>query len=172
MPVGRGPRLSARSLIVLAATLLAIALLLVFMVVYLAGNGNKVRLGKNQFDDLNAERTAQRIRNDGPIQFPDVSGGSRIVILSHVGDDPAVKWFVFDARAAGALKECVVDWIRERQLFVDRCDANQTYPVDGTGLRQYAVRVDETGRLVIDFNVDPLTTTTVKITATTTTVKK
>ena len=87
MPVGRGPRLSARSLIVLAATLLAIALLLVFMVVYLAGNGNKVRLGKNQFDDLNAERTAQRIRNDGPIQFPDVSGGSRIVILSHVGDD-------------------------------------------------------------------------------------
>ena len=173
MPVGRGPRLSVRSLFVLGGTILAIALLLVFMVVYVA-DGSKVRLGKNQFDDLNAERTAQRIRNDGPIQFPDVSGGSRVVILSHVGDDPQVRWFVFDARAAGAPKDCLVDWIRERQQFVDRCDATKTYPLDGTGLRQYAVRVDEGGRLVIDFNVDPLTTTTVVTTTvvSTTTTKK
>lgn len=169
MPVGRGQRLGARSLIVLGGTLVALALVLVFMVVYLA-DGTKVRLGKNQFDDLNAERTAARIRNDGPIQFPDVSGGARVVVLSHVGDDPLVKWFVFNARAAGARQECVIDWIPTRQLFVDRCDPNQTFALDGTGLRQYAVRVDEDKRLVIDFNVDPLTTTTVVVT--TTTIKK
>jgi hypothetical protein len=167
MPVARGPRIGARSLLLLGGTILAIALVLVFMVVYLADNGSKVRLGKNQFDDLNAERTAQRIRNDGPIQFPDVSGGSRVIILSHTGDDPTTQWYVFDARAAGARRECIVDWNRDRAVFVDRCDPNVTYPLDGKGLRQYAVRVDETGKLVIDFNVDPLTTTTVVVTTTT-----
>ena len=166
MPIGRGPRPGARSLIVLGGTILAISLVLVFMVVYLA-DGSKVRLGKNQFDDLSAERTATRIRNDGPIQFPDVSGGTRVVVLSHLGEDPLAKWFAFDARAAGARRECVVDWIPARQLFVDRCDPNRTFPLDGTGLRQYAVRVDENKRLVIDFNVDPLTTTTVVVTTTT-----
>ena len=88
MPIGRGPRPGARSLIVLGGTILAISLVLVFMVVYLA-DGSKVRLGKNQFDDLSAERTATRIRNDGPIQFPDVSGGTRVVVLSHLGEDAA-----------------------------------------------------------------------------------
>lgn len=167
MPVASGPRLGARSLFLVGGTILAIAVVLVFMVVYLADNGNQVRLGKNQFDDLSAERTAERIRNDGPIQFPDVSGGSRVVILSHVGENPLVNWFVFDARAAGARRECLVDWIPERELFVDRCDPTRTFPLDGEGLRQYAVRVDPDLRLVIDFNVDPLTTTTVVVTTTT-----
>jgi hypothetical protein len=178
MPVARGNRLNTRSFIVLAATVLAIAVLFAVMLVYLADNGKDVRLGDNQFNDLNAARTAQRIRNDGPIQFPDVSGGGRVVNLSHVGDDPQTGWYIFDARAAGAARDCILDWNRDRQVFVDRCDANHTFPLDGGGLHQYAVRVDTRGRLVIDFNVDPLTTTTVisptttKTTPTTTTTKK
>lgn len=170
MPVARGPRLNARSFIVLSATVLAVALLLGAMVLYLAENGKKVRLGDDQFSDLNAARTAKRIATDGPIQFPDVSGGSRIINLSHVGDDAQTGWYVFDARAAGARKECVLDWNRERAAFLDRCDAKSTFPIDGAGLHQYAVLVDDKGRLVIDFNVDPLTTTTVA--RSTTTLKK
>lgn len=161
MPVARGTPINARALVVVGATILAVALLLGLMVVYLAGHGTKVRLGDNQFVDLDAKRTAPRITSDGPIQFPDVSGGGRVVNLSHVGTDPQTGWFIFDARSAGAAKQCILDWVRDRQVFVDRCDASNTYPLDGNGLRQYAIRVDEKGRLVIDFNVDPLTTTTI-----------
>lgn len=168
MPVARGTRFDARSILVVGATVVAVALLLGAMFLYLARNGNKVRLGDNQFRDLNAANTAEKIAKDGPIQFPDVSGGGRVVNLSHVGTDPQTGWYVFDARSPGAAKECLLDWDRTTRVFVDRCDATSTYPVDGAGLRQYAVRVDAKGRLVIDFNVDPKTTTTVALASTTT----
>ncbi len=167
MPVARGTRFDARSIIVVAATVVAVALLLGAMFLYLARNGENVRLGDNQFADLNAERTAKKIAEDGPIQFPDVAGGGRVVNLSHVGTDPQTGWYVFDARSPGAAKECLLDWDRTKKVFVDRCDATSTYPIEGPGLRQYAVRVDEKGRLVIDFNVDPQTTTTVVLPTTT-----
>jgi hypothetical protein len=167
VPVARGTRFDARSIVVVAATVLAVALLLGGMFIYIAGNSENVRLGDDQFADLLAERTAKKITADGPIQFPDVSGGGRVVNLSHVGTDPQTGWFVFDARSPGAAKECLLDWDRTRSVFVDRCDATSTYPVEGTGLRQYAVRVDARGRLVIDFNVDPQTTTTAVLPTTT-----
>ncbi len=160
MPVARGTRWNARSVIVLGLTAVAVALLLGAMALYLADNGNNVRLGDNQFGDLQAERTAKRIAGSGPIQFPDVSGGSRVVNLSHVGDDPKTGWYVFDARSPGAARDCILDWNRERERFVDRCDAANTYPIDGTGLRQYPITVNDKGRLIIDFNADPASTTT------------
>jgi hypothetical protein len=169
MPVARGTRWNARSVIVLGLTAVAVAILLGAMALYIADNGNNVRLGDNQFGDLQAERTARRIEREGPIQFPDVSGGSRVVNLSHVGNDPKTGWFVFDARSPGAARECLLDWNRERKVFVDRCDANNTYPIDGKGLRQYVVSVNERGQVVVDFNADPATTTTTAATATTTT---
>lgn len=168
MPVARGTRFDARSIIVVAATAMAVALLLGGMFLYLARNGENVRLGDNQFADLNAERTAKKIADDGPIQFPDVAGGGRVVNLSHVGPDAGTGWYIFDARSPGAAKECLLDWDRTKRVFVDRCNAASTYPIEGPGLRQYAVRVDAKGRLVIDFNVDPQTTTTVARTTTTT----
>lgn len=167
MPVARGTRWNARSVIVLGLTAVAVALLLGAFAIYLADNGNNVRLGDNQFGDLGAERTAKRIAADGPIQFPDVSGGNRIVNLSHVGDDPATGWYVFDARSPGAARDCILDWNRDRSVFVDRCDPNRTYPIDGAGLRQYVVSVNDKGRLIIDFNTDPATTTTGAPTTTT-----
>jgi hypothetical protein len=168
MPVARGTRWNARAVIVLGLTAVAVALLLGAMALYLADNGDRVRLGDNQFGDLQAERTATRIAREGPIPFPDVSGGSRIVIVSHVGDDPKTGWFVFDARSPGAARDCILDWNRERAVFVDRCDPNATYPIDGKGLRQYVVSVNDKGRIIVDFNADPATTTTTRATPTTT----
>ena len=168
MPVARGTRFDARSIIVVGLTVVAVALLLGGMFLYLARNGDKVRLGDNQFADLNAANTAEKIAKDGPIQFPDVSGGGRVVNLSHTGTDPQTGWYVFDARSPGAARDCLLDWDRTKHVFVDRCDATNTYPIEGTGLRQYAIRVDAKGRLVIDFNVDPKTTTTVVLASTTT----
>jgi hypothetical protein len=168
MPVARGTRWNARAVIVLGLTAVAVALLLGAMALYLADNGNNVRLGDNQFGDLQAERTATRITREGPIQFPDVSGGSRVVNLSHVGDDPKTGWYVFDARSPGAARDCILDWNRDRSLFVDRCDPNNTYPIDGKGLRQYVVSVNDKGRVIIDFNADPDPTTTTRATPTTT----
>jgi hypothetical protein len=168
MPVARGTRWNARAVIVLGLTAVAVALLLGAMALYLADNGNKVRLGDNQFGDLQAERTAGRIARDGPILFPDVSGGSRIVMVSHLGDDPDSGWYVFDARSPGAARDCVLGWDRDRALFVDGCNPNLTYPIDGAGLRQYVVSVNDKGRIIVDFNADPATTTTARATTTTT----
>lgn len=169
MPVAKRASMPTRAFIVLSATVLAIALLTGAMVLYLVDNGNDVRLGDNQFSDLRSEKTARRIAEEGPIQFPDVSGGSRIINLSHVGDDPGTGWYVFDAREPGGLEQCILDWVPAREAFVDRCDSTNTYPLNGAGLRQYAVDVAPSGRLVIDFNVDPRTTTTFATTTTTTT---
>jgi hypothetical protein len=168
MPVARGTRWNARAVIVLGLTAVAVALLLGAMALYLADNGKNVRLGDNQFGDLQAERTATRIAREGPILFPDVSGGSRVVIVSHLGDDPKSGWYVFDARSPGAARDCILVWNRERAVFVDGCSPDTTYPIDGKGLRQYVVSVNDKGRIIVDFNADPGSTTTTRATPTTT----
>jgi hypothetical protein len=160
MPVAETRRLDVRSFLAIGLTVLTLGLLLGAMFLYLAENTKGVRLGDTQFNDLNAERTARRITTEGPIQFPDVSGGNRVINVSHVGESAERGWYVFDAIPAGSPAACVVDWNRERKVFVDRCNPANTFPITGEGLRQYAVRVDDKGKLIIDFNVDPRATTT------------
>jgi hypothetical protein len=171
MPVARGPRVSTRSAIVVGGAGALTAVLLVIFVVWLTNqNAGKVdfKLGDDQFQDITAERMAKQITADGPVLFPDVSANrSRDIFVQHLGTDPKTGWLAFDAREAGAPRECFLDWKADRQLFVDRCDGS-VIPADGTGLRQYPAVVNANGKVIIDFNATPTATTT-NATASTTT---
>jgi hypothetical protein len=170
MPVASGPRVTARSAIVVGAAGVLAAVILVIFVVWVAEQNNskvKFSLGDDQFQDITAVRMAPQIADDGPVLFPDVSANrSRDIYVQHLGTDPKTGWLAFDAREAGAPRECFLDWNKDRQLFVDRCDGS-VVPADGAGLRQYPAVVNQNGKVIINFNAsagaststDPTTTT-------------
>jgi hypothetical protein len=163
MPVARGPSVNLRSALVVGLSGLIAAVLLGVVVVAVAGRSDNVqlRLGDERFGNLSSVRSARTIARDGPLLFSDVAGGSRDIYVQHLGDDPATGWRVFDARPIGEPRSCVLVWDDDDRVFNDngRCSQAHTVPADGSGLRQYAVTI-EAGRLVIDLNVDPATTTT------------
>lgn len=127
-----------------------------------AASGDSVRLGDDRFDRFNAKSAAESIRKDGPLLFSDVSGRgqNRPIYVSHVGDDHKTGWYVFEARAPEAPKDCFLVWDRDDELFrsEDDCDP-RTFPVDGEGLRQFPWKVTEEGNLDIDLNPERSTTT-------------
>lgn len=169
MPVASGPRVTARNAIVVgAAGVLTAVVLLAFVLWLTSQNGNRVefRLGDEQFQDITADRMAKQIAADGPVLFPDVSANrSRDIYVQHLGADPKTGWLAFDAREAGAPRECFLDWQRDRQLFVDRCDGSEV-GADGAGLRQYPAVVNNNGKVVIDFNASAVSATTIPSTST------
>ena len=103
MPVARGPQMNARNALVVGLTGVVIAVLLVIAVLWLADSGGnvEVRIGDQDFRDLDADRISAEIADRGPILFSDVAGGDRDIILQHLGDDPETGWFAFDARRVG-----------------------------------------------------------------------
>ncbi len=156
MPVARGPQIDTRSALVVGITGVAVAVLLVVFVLWLAGQGGKVeiRLGDTDFDAGRADRMAARIAEGGPLLFSDVAGGSADIIVAHVGDDPDTGWFAYDARRPDDPRACFFTWVPERQLLVDSCDPDDTVAVDGDDLVHHPVRVDDDGHLRIDVTVD------------------
>src|SRR5688500_14906219 len=162
MPVASGPRVTARSAIVVGAAGVLTAVILVLFILWVTSqNGNKVefRLGDEQFQDITADRMARRIAGEGPVLFPDVSANrSRDIYVQHLGSDPKTGWLAFDARKPGAARECFLEWQRDRRVFVDRCD-NAEVAADGAGLRQYPAVVNSNGKVVINFNAGAATTT-------------
>ncbi len=102
--------------------------------------------GAPQFDAGNAERIAANIARDGPLLFPDPRGGSRDIRVQHLG---GTEWIAFEARAAGAPRQCTLRWEGGPRHFVDPCDG-RIYPADGTGLVTFPTRVDDDGRVLVD----------------------
>lgn len=99
-----------------------------------------------QFELGRATDYARTIARDGPILFPDPQGRSRDIFVQHLGDDA---WLAFEARAAGASRNCVLRWEQDARQFVDPCDGT-VYPPDGAGLVQFPATVDDDGRVVVD----------------------
>jgi hypothetical protein len=161
MPVASGPRVTARSAIVVGvAGVLSAVILVIFVLWVTSQNGKKVEfhLGDEQFQDITADRMAARIADEGPVLFPDVSANrSRDIYVQHLGTDPKKGWLAFDAREAGEPRQCFLDWNRDRNVFVDRCDGSEV-GADGAGLRQYPAVVNANGKVVIDFNASASTT--------------
>jgi hypothetical protein len=171
MPVARGSGITARSALVVGASGVIAAVILGFMVLYLANRSEnvKVRLGDDQFRDLDAERSAQTIARDGPLLFSDVAGGGRDIFVQHIGPDPKQRWFAFDARPTGEPRNCFLQWDRDAKQFTDngRCNRSYTIPADGEGLRQYPATVDDNGKVVIDLNAAAPPSSTAMTTTTT-----
>ena len=104
--------------------------------------GNKVA----QFEIGRATDYARTIARDGPILFPDPKGGTRDIYVQHLGES---NWLAFEARVAGAPRQCVLRWERDARHFVDPCDG-RIYPADGAGLVTFPVRVNDKGRVIVD----------------------
>jgi hypothetical protein len=143
----RRPTAAVVGAVAVAGILTAIVLLVV--VVALARGGRvEVRLGDEEFRAGDAESQAESIERQGPLLLPDVSGGTRDIVLQHVGDDPRDGWLAFDARPPGASRDCFARWEAGAGQFVDTCDGT-VYPADGEGLTRYDVRVED-GEVIVD----------------------
>jgi hypothetical protein len=172
VPVARGPRVDARSALIVGASGVVVALVILGMVLWLSSRDDiQVRLGDDRFQDYDAQSAAAEIRDRGPILFPDPANRGRDILLQHLGDDHEQGWFAFDARPLGEDRACFLRWEAETRTFVDngKCSRSFTFPEDGEGLPQYPATVDDDGKVVVDLNAaDRATTTTESTTASTT----
>lgn len=151
-PVGRPT--SGRSAVALGSALAGVLLAVVFGVLALTSFSQSpevdIRLGDDRFDAGDAASRATSIAEDGPLIFADLAGGSRDLVVNHIGDDPEVGWYAFEARSAGQPRECVIEWQPADEVFLEPCTGD-TYPPDGEGLNQFPVEI-EGGKVVIDVN--------------------
>jgi hypothetical protein len=128
-----------------------VAIVIGIAMVRLARGGDvKVRLGSDVFNAGKVSRIAPAIARAGPALYSDVAGGSRDLIVNHLGSDPEHGWVAFAAREPGADRSCYVRWNAERTVFVDTCSGH-TYPPDGEGLEQFPVNV-QGGDVIVDIN--------------------
>jgi hypothetical protein len=91
---------------------------------------------------------ARTIARDGPLLVPDPQGRSRDIFIQHLGDDA---WLAFEARAAGASRNCVLRWEQGARQFVDPCNGT-IYPPDGAGLVRFPTTVNDDGKVVVDLS--------------------
>jgi hypothetical protein len=129
---------------------------LVILMVNLASRGTEsfeVRLGDDRFSAGGVERRADSIERDGPILFSDVAGGSRDIILQHIGAEPDEGWYAFSAQPAGKSRDCFLRWQADVAQFED-CDG-VLYPADGDdpALARYPVAIED-GELFVDINFE------------------
>ncbi len=111
----------------------------------------QIRLGDDYFNAGEAADMAEDVRDRGPILFSDLAGGSRDIVVQHLGQDPAQGWLAFEARRPGDPRNCQVSWSAARNLFEYSCAASLTFPADGTGLGQLPVAITA-GRIIVDIN--------------------
>jgi hypothetical protein len=156
-PVERRTSRSTTTAIVVALAGVIAGLGLVWFVVNLAGSGGEnvqINLGDERFPAGPVEGEngrAATIAEGGPILFADVAGGSRDILLHHVGDDPATGWFAVGAAPLGKPRDCTLTWQAEDEVFED-CDGDR-FAVDDPGLASYPVTVED-GRLFVDLNAE------------------
>jgi hypothetical protein len=167
MPVAKGPRINARSAVLVGITGVMIALVLGGGVLLLASRNSNVeiQLGDTDFDAGQIGRISAEIDDRGPILYSDVAGRSRDLILQHLGEDSEGGWFAFDARPTGQPRDCFFEWNADRALFelITVADDTTCRDVtmdergnlsDGTVIDTYPVSVDEAGRVRVDLNYD------------------
>lgn len=162
-PVEPGPKVTARSALIVGIAGVVVGVALFGLVSCLAsrGTGVEVRLGDDRFDAGDVGRISAEIDDRGPILYPDLVGRTRPIFVNHLGDEPDEGWVAFDA-VAGTDRDCVLEWQPDADEFVDPCTGT-TYPPDGEGLPQYPAEVDD-DHVIIDLNAALRTTTTVQIT--------
>lgn len=150
MPVAKGPTFDLRSAVIFGGIAVLAAIVIGFFAIRLGQQSNTLVLGDQNFGSLNIFSIADNIDRDGPILWPDIASGDRDIWLTHVGDEPGEGWFAFDAREAGAGRECNVTWSVADQIFTDPC-TDETFPENGEGLPQIEVFINGI-ELIIDIN--------------------
>jgi len=107
------------------------------------------RIGDDAFEVQYDELLRRIERDDAPVLFPDLLvGGHLHIYVNHIGTSPQEGWFAFEAKREGADPTCTLEWKRAEDHFLDPC-TQQTFPPDGTGLRQFPTEITEDGDLVV-----------------------
>jgi hypothetical protein len=143
------PRRPTAVLLIAVLALLAAILLVVFFVRLSNQPGGSINIGSAEVDFGKATNIAPHIARDGPVLLPALRGSQLNIWVQHLGSDPAHGWLAFEAGAPGEAPTCLVKWNGSRQEFTDPCSA-RVFPADGTGLNQYAARVDQKGHVIVD----------------------
>ena len=159
MPVAQSRGHAGRALLV-AGIGVVVALGLAFAVAVLANRGDvQINLGDDRFEAGQVENIAEAIeKGDGlPFLYPDLVGRNRHIYVQHLSDDPDEGWVAFGAFDPDN-PSCGIDIDRETKVLVNSCDPDETYPLDGTGLRYYPTTVED-GDLFVDINEITTTTT-------------
>ncbi len=146
-PPGRPRRRTALLLTMILAVLTAV-LLIVFVLRLSRKPGAKVNLGDQEFDLGKDTVFAAQVAKHGPLIFAPLRG-SITLYVQHLGADPAKGWLAFGAHDPGQPPNCNVAWRPATHDFADSCD-RAVYPADGTGLDQYATRVEPSGQVIIN----------------------
>jgi hypothetical protein len=129
---------------------------LVVLMVNLASRGTEsfeVRLGDDRFAAGSVTNQAASVERGGPLLYPDVAGGSRDLIVNHVGAEPDEGWHAFSAQPIGKPRDCFLQWQADEGEFVD-CEGDR-YPADGDhpDLTRYPVAIED-GNLFVDINFE------------------
>jgi len=149
VPIEQGTTFQPVRALIIAFAGIALAVGATFVIQRLAASDVvEVKLGDDTFEAGSVENMAMVIQRDGaPILYPAVVG-DRDIYVQHLGEDPEVGWFAFDARQPGSARECTLEW-QPGGFFNDPCDASASFDAGGTGLPQYTVSV-ENSELFID----------------------
>jgi len=151
MPVAKGPELKVGRAVIVGLVAVGVGIVLIVIVTRLANSGDvEVRLGDDEFNAGYADDIAGSVEAGGPILYPDVAGGTRDILLNHIGDDPKRGWVAFEARRPGSARNCVLVWDPLTQWFSDPCEEGIEIPADGGDLTSYPARVDEDGNIIVN----------------------
>ena len=158
MPVAQSQGHAGKALAVAAVAIALIGVVALFVALAASRGDVEINLGDERFNAGQTDRLAEEIEDGGglPFLYQDLVGNDRHLFVQHVGDDPDEGWVAFGAFDPDE-PTCVVLIDRDEEVLVNECDESVTYPLDGEGLKQYPVTVED-GRIYVDVN--ELTTST------------
>ena len=159
MPVAQSQGHAGKALAVAAVAIVLIGVVAAFVAVAASRGDVEINLGDDRFNAGSTKRQANAIVEGGglPLLYQDLVGNDRHLFVQHTGDDPEEGWVAFGAFDPDD-PSCLVLIDREEEILVNECDSSVTYPLDGEGLKQYPVSVED-GDIVIDVNERTTSTT-------------
>jgi hypothetical protein len=158
VPVAQSQGHAGKALAVAAVAIVLIGVVAVFVAMAASRGDVDIKLGDERFNAGSTKRQAGAIEDGGglPLLYQDLVGNDRHLFVQHRGDEQDEGWIAFGAFDPDD-PSCLVLIDREDKVLVNECDESVTYPLDGEGLKQYPVAVED-GEILIDVN--ELTTST------------
>ena len=159
VPVAQSQGHAGKALAIAAVAIVLIAAVTVFVALAASRGDVEINLGDARFNAGQTDRLSKAIEDGGglPFLYQDLVGNDRHLFVQHLGDDQDDGWVAFGAFDPDD-PTCAVLIDREEKVLVNECDKTVTYPLDGKGLRQYPVSVED-GRIYVDVNERSTSTT-------------
>jgi len=160
MPVAQSQGHAGKALAIAAVAIVLIGVVAAFVAIAASRGDVEINLGDDRFNAGQTDRQAQEIEDGGglPILYPDLVGEDRPIFIQHLGDEPDEGWVAFGAFDPDD-PSCLVLLDREAEILVNECDESVTYPLNGEGLKQYPVAIED-GEILVDVNELTTSTTT------------